>query len=134
MYIIDFLRIYILVVVGLQFSVGIETVYGLGGHGIESRWGRNFPLPSRPTLGPTQPPTQWVPGNFRWVKRPGCGVKHPPPSSAEVKETVELYLYSLCGPSLHVLGRTLPLPLPLVFKTCVGVKKQAGVCCVHKSA
>jgi len=32
--------------------------------------------------------------SFQGVKRPGRGVDHPPPSSAEVKETVELYLYS----------------------------------------
>ena len=31
---------------------------------------------------------------FTGVKRPECGIEHPPPSSAEVKETVELYLYS----------------------------------------
>ena len=43
------------------------------------------------------------------VKRPGRGVDHPPPSSTEVKERVELYLYSPSGPSWPVLGRTLPL-------------------------
>ena len=43
------------------FVVGIATRYGLDGPVIESRWGRDFPHPSRPTLGPTQPPVQWVP-------------------------------------------------------------------------
>ena len=39
-------------------------------------------------------------GSFQGVKRPGRGVDHPTPSSAEVKERVELKLYSpmgLCG-------------------------------------
>ena len=31
---------------------------------------------------------------FPGVKRPGCGVDHAHPSSAEVKERVELYIYS----------------------------------------
>jgi hypothetical protein len=48
------------------------------------------------------------PESFPVVKRPERGVNHPHPSSAEVKERVELYLYSLSGPSWPVLGRTLP--------------------------
>jgi len=49
--------------------------YGLDGPGIESRWGeRDFPHPSRPALGPTQPPIQWLPGLSRGVKQPGRGV------------------------------------------------------------
>jgi hypothetical protein len=40
-------------------SVVIPTRFGLDGPMIESRWGRNFPHPSRPALGPTQSPVQW---------------------------------------------------------------------------
>jgi hypothetical protein len=40
-----------------------------------------------------------VTGSFLGVKRPGRGFDHPPSSSAEVKERVELYIYSSSGPS-----------------------------------
>jgi hypothetical protein len=53
-------------------------------------------------------------GSIPGVKRPGRGVDHPSPSSAEVKERVELYLDSPSEPSWPVLGSTLPLP----FTTC----------------
>jgi hypothetical protein len=46
-------------------SVDIATLYGLYGPGIEFRWGRNFAQLSRPTLGPTKPPIQWVAGLSR---------------------------------------------------------------------
>jgi len=45
--------------------VRIAACYCLNDPGIESRWGRNFPHPFGPALGPTQPPTQWIPGNSR---------------------------------------------------------------------
>ena len=49
--------------VGRGSSVGTATRYGLDGPGIESRFGRDFPHTSKPALGPTQPPVQWVPGH-----------------------------------------------------------------------
>jgi len=58
-------------------------------------------------------------GSFAGVKRPGGGVNHPAPTSAEVKERVELYLYSLSGSSWPVLWWTLPLPLPLPLQYVV---------------
>jgi hypothetical protein len=42
-----------------------RTDYGLDGPEVESRWGRDFLHISRPALGPTQPPVQWVPGLSR---------------------------------------------------------------------
>ena len=43
-------------------------------------------------------------GSFPEVKQAGRGFNHSPPSSAEVKEIVELYFSSPSGPSGTVLG------------------------------
>ena len=54
----------------------------------------------------TRPDWPWVPPHllyneyqlpFPGLKRMGCDIHHPPYSSAEVKEIVELYLYSPLG-------------------------------------
>jgi hypothetical protein len=53
---------------------------------------------SRNVLGPTRPPIQRIPEVLSLgVKRPGREADHSPPSSAEVKECVELYLHSPIG-------------------------------------
>jgi len=46
-----------------------------------------FATASRPTLGPTQPPIQWVPGFLTpGLKRSGREADNLPPCSAEVKD------------------------------------------------
>jgi hypothetical protein len=74
--------------------VGIATDYGLDGPGIEFRWGRDFPHLSRPGLRPTQRPVRWIPGLSRGYGAAGAWRCPSPPSSAEVKNRVELYVYS----------------------------------------
>ena len=74
----------------------------------------------------TSPHRPWGPSSllyngyraFPEVKRSGRGVDHLPPSSAEVKKRVELYLYSPFGPSWPVIGWTLPFPY---IRYCFGV-------------
>jgi hypothetical protein len=59
-------------------SVSIATRYGLGGPGIESRWGARLPAPSRPVLGLSQPSIQWVLGLSRgWSGRGVALTTHP---------------------------------------------------------
>jgi len=86
---------------GLDSSVGIATRYGLDSPGIE--WGgENFRTRPDPSWGSPNLQNN-IYGSFPGVKRPRRDVDHPAPSSAEVKERVELYLYSPLGPSWPVL-------------------------------
>jgi hypothetical protein len=65
-----------------------------------------FTTVSRTALGPTQPHIQWAaPGALcLGVKQLGCEADHSLPSSAEVKECMELHLHSQytswCGAQL----------------------------------
>jgi hypothetical protein len=72
-----------------------KNEYALG-YGLDDRGSRvRFPAglrifllttASRPALGPTHPPNQWVPGALSLgVKRPGREADHSPPSSSEFK-------------------------------------------------
>ena len=68
-------------------SVGTATRYGLDGPGIKSRWGPDFPNPSRPALRLTQSHVQCVPSllpgcskateEWRWQSAPSRAV-YPP--------------------------------------------------------
>jgi hypothetical protein len=79
------------------------TVWTIGVLGFDFRRGLGiflFTTAFRTALGPTQPPIQWVTGAlYLGVKRPGREADHSHPSSAEVKECVELYLHSPSTPS-----------------------------------
>ena len=73
---------------------------------------------------PTQPPVQWLPDLSRG-KAAGAWLWPPTTSSAEVKERVELYLYSPSGPSWPVLGWT--VPLPFIFCPSSALIRHIGV-------
>jgi hypothetical protein len=66
--------------------------------------GARFSAPAQ--TGPGAYPASYTmdTNSFPGVKRPGHGVDHPPPSSAEVKDRIELYIYSISGPSWPVIG------------------------------
>jgi hypothetical protein len=84
---------------GRDSSVGIATRYGLDGPGFECQWGDISR--SRPDR-PWGPPSLLYNGyrfSFPGVKRQGRGVNHPLQSTADIRERLQLYLYSPFGPS-----------------------------------
>jgi hypothetical protein len=93
---------------------------------------------SRLALGPTRPPIQWVPGDLSLgVNRPGRERDYSPPSNAEVKECVEVYLYSPNTPwhgaqFKKSTGTTLTLPLSLILSIfCIMLTRclMCSFCC-----
>ena len=89
-------------------------------HIVLTGWKVRGSNPSGGEIFRTRPDRPWGPlsllydgyrVSFPGVKRPGRGVNHPPPSSAEVKERVQLYLYFPSGLPWTVPGRTLPFTL-----------------------
>jgi len=69
----------------IHISVSIATDYGLDGPGSNPGVDEIF-RPSRPALGLTQPPVQWVPCFPGSKVRSGRAADHSPPSSVAVME------------------------------------------------
>jgi hypothetical protein len=74
---------------GAGIAQSIATPYGLDGPGIEPREAK-FSAPVQTGLDAHIASFSMVTGSFLRVKRPERGADHPSPSSAEVKERVEL--------------------------------------------
>jgi hypothetical protein len=85
---------------GAGYSLSVETLYRLDGPGFGAQ--RGWELLPRP-WGPPSLLYNEYRVSFPGVKQPGRGVNHQLPSSAEVKERVELYLYSPWGPLFFAL-------------------------------
>ena len=88
---------------GRNSAVDIATCYSVDGSVIESQWGARFSTPVQTGPGAHPASCKVVTGSFLGIKRQGHGGDHPPPSNAEVKERVELYIYSPSRPDLYLL-------------------------------
>jgi hypothetical protein len=86
-------------------SVGIALAYGLNGRDTRVRFSAgagNFSFHHRVQNGSGAHPASYLMGtrgSSLGVKLPGREADHSPPSTAEVKECVELYLHSPNKPS-----------------------------------
>jgi hypothetical protein len=76
-------------------SVGIATLYGLNGPGIESRCEARFSAPVQ--RGPEAHPASYTMGteSFPGAKRPGRGLDHPPQLAPRLKK---VYSYTSTPP------------------------------------
>jgi hypothetical protein len=98
-----------------DIAVDIAIGYGLDDRGVGVRalvGSRIFSAASRPALGLTHPPIQWVPGDLSpGVKRPGFEADLSP-TSAEVKKCGSIHPlpHSLYGVMLNYLSTGITLP------------------------
>jgi hypothetical protein len=119
----------------LSCFIHVEDVYKHRSRlsGMESQWGRDFPRPFKLAVGPIPPPAPWVPCLSRGIET-GAWRWPPTSSSAELKESVELYLYCPSGRALVIFSRAnftygvLQLPLLLVRTVICRCSNQAAGC------
>ena len=113
--------------VGRDSSVGIATRYRMNVPGIASQWGRDFPHPPKPSLGPTQSPIQWVPCLFLSPGSKAAGSWSYQPTPLKRLKSSAIPLLPLCSfmagyrmnftftfhlvPKLRMTGTILLLPL-----------------------
>ena len=119
--------------------VDIATRYGLKSSGSKPGGGKIFRNRPDRLWGPPSLLHNGYHVSLPQVKLPGRGVNHPPQSNAQVKERVQLYLYSTSRPSWPLLRRTLPLPFTLftdrhtyTHSFTTGSRKKIGFCRILK--
>ena len=97
--------------------------------------GERFPAPVQTGHEAHQASYTLVTVFLSGVKRPGRGVKHASPSSAEIKERVELNLHFPSGPSWPVLGWTLPavMSVSLTRTGCKATNNYVNAICITQT-
>jgi hypothetical protein len=117
--------------VDVDSSVGSDSLWvGRSGDRIPMRARFSVPIQTDPGAHSASC-TKGYRVSFLCVKRPGCYLDHQTPFSAEFKEKIDLYLYSLCGPSWSVLRWTCTLvrisfisPLPQTDEFFIHINKS----------